>query len=114
MNDNYSDFIGGFKSFYDLTTRTFLIGKVITFWIEQDGRFTSITKRVIGFTNLPNDIMLHVIDAAPTTKYNSYEEQINAEGIQFLRLSYIFGIGGMLLSPLNNKDEEEEKEIRNV
>lgn len=112
MTSNYADFMGGFKSFYDLTENTTLLGKIIVFWFIPEGGteqdMVAITKRIVGFTNIPNDVMLHLIEVDTSENPPTYEEQMEANGVQFIKLSTVLGDRGMAIMPLDNKIEKGE------
>ena len=71
-----------------------------TFWQDTDLRYYNLTidffvregdiyrslYRIIGWTKIPKDILLHVIDMS---NYADEELAIKASGIQFIRLSDI-------------------------
>lgn len=86
-DDDLLALCGGFSSFRDLFNQVDLSNLVLRYWFGDD---LPIFKVIVGYTDLGDDILLHVVDAEGTT---TNTEAINIAlrdfGIQLVRLSEV-------------------------
>ena len=82
-----NDFKGCFGDWDTLWLDTILYSCniVIDFVVREEDIYNSLY-RIIGWTKIPKDILLHVIDMS---NYADEELAVKASGIQFIRLSDI-------------------------
>lgn len=82
--DNFKGGFGDWQTFWqDAYLKRYNI--IIDFVIREEDIYRSLY-RIIGWTKIPKDILLHVIDVS---NYDDEELAIKASGIQFIRLSDI-------------------------
>lgn len=82
-----NDFKGGFEDWQNFWQNAYIerYNVIIDFTIREEDIYRSLY-RIIGWTKIPKDILLHVIDVS---NYDDEELAIKAGGVQFIRLSDI-------------------------
>lgn len=106
------DFTGGFGDFPTLAHDTELLkGAVIKMWYhpdgEPDGSEMPFYKVIVGYTLLPNDILLHVIDVEDEPDDADVDEVISRRGIEFHLLSRFCGKHGFSIEPRHQFSTED-------
>lgn len=100
-----SDFIGGFGDFETLFHDTDLGQYIIRFY-DEDG--DAYYKAIVGYTNLANDILLHLVDADDIGEFEDIADSAEDYGIQFRLLSKIIGEDGFDIIPYDQYDDEDD------
>lgn len=97
-------FSNGFDSFEDLFDDTDLDNYVIRFY-DEDG--SAIFKMITGYTLLPNDILLHLVDTEGCDTLDEVLESMKEYGTSFRTLSSIAGRDGFDIIPFDQFDDDE-------
>ncbi len=91
------DFRGQFGDFETLAHDTDLEHFVFCSYGPDGG--LEAYKMIVGFTVLPYDILLHVIDVADTPANFTVENHLEREGVQFVFLKDFVGKYGVEIHP---------------
>lgn len=93
---DYKDFIGAFGDFATLVHDTDITNYV--FCSYADGA-VEMYKMIVGYTVLPYDILLHVIDVEGTEADFTVESHVEKNGVQFVFLKDFIGKYGVDIHP---------------
>ena len=86
-----NDFFGGFGDFGTFFHDTNLGSRVIRFYDDND---IVMNKIIVGYTELPNDILLHMIDVDNCIDWEDYDEMVEKGDMEFQLLSKMLGDTG--------------------
>lgn len=92
----FADFGYNFESFAKLLHDTSLKGKVCRFFDDEG---CAVRKIIIGSTAVPNDVLLHMIDADDIETKKDFINDVNQYGIELHLLSKILNEYGCCISP---------------
>lgn len=110
---NLSDFAGAFGDFTTMALDTGLLkGAVIKMWYhpdgEPDGSEMPFYKVIVGYTMLPTDVLLHIVDVEEEPDDVDIDELIERAGIEFHLLSRFCGRHGFSILPRDQFNSEAE------
>lgn len=97
------NFVGMFNSFEALMRRGGFSDLVCRFY---DSEGEAIYKVIVGMTALPNDVMLHMVDAEGMDEVMDIPNAIEEFGIEFRSLSTMMGEYGFDIIPFDQLDED--------
>jgi hypothetical protein len=104
---NFNDFTSGFGDFQTLFLDTDLGDYVCRFY-NEDGE--AIYKCIVGYTELPNDILLHIVDCENVDSYDELDEAIEKHGVSFQTLTTMLGQDGFCIIPYDQFAEDEDED----
>lgn len=108
--DNIYDFCGSFDSFDELLHETVMYERVVRFFVDGE----AVYKVIVGSTKIPNDILLHMVDAEGMTDISEIDEAIENFGLEFQKLSTLLGADGMEIVPFDQLDDDNDDEKPNT
>ena len=97
------DFCGGYGDFETLFHDVDLDKYCIRFWYhpdnEPEGSETLFYKKIVGYTLLPTDILLHLVSVENVDDISDNAELVKENGVQFYLLSRLCGRHGFEIIP---------------
>lgn len=110
-----NDFFGGFGDFGTFFHDTNLDSRVIRFYVDGD---IAMNKIIVGYTELPNDILLHMIDVDNCIDWEDYDEMVEKGDMEFQLLSKMLGDTGFEILDrdqlvddwVDGRDEDEDED----
>ena len=109
MRDIKETFAHCFGDFETMFLDTDLNGWVIrSYYDEHDGDTLDGTAKyhvIVGYTQLPDDILLHLASAENVNSYDELEDSIQSHGLTFERMSTFINRHGFAIYPMDQFDE---------
>lgn len=106
----YENFKGGFGDWITMASDTDLKDYILRVWFDPDtpdGDLCDLYFKIIGYTVLPNDILLHLVDVMDDTPT---EEWANQHGVIFQLLSNLCGRHGFEILVEDQQTDEDDPE----
>lgn len=100
------NFDRGYKDFATFFNKTDLSRYVIRAWSIIDGEDVPCLYRIIGYTMIPNDILLHVVDMDNRKPEEDIDMLVGTDGVFFISLAKAIKDYGLELLPEDQLNEE--------
>ena len=100
MSQMKSDFSGAFGDFYTMFHDTDIAGYNVFTWRDNPSTTYATVMRIVGFTPLQRDYLLHTVYVPDAQLSADTEDLIEEFGISFISLSQLLGDWGFTIRPI--------------
>lgn len=100
MSQMKSDFSGFFGDFETMFHDTDMAGYNVYTWRDTPGSAAPVIMRIIGFTPLQSDYLLHTVYVPDVQLSADTEDLVEEFGISFISLSQLLGDWGFTIRPI--------------